>query len=119
MNKRTDELLTGAQIFVARMDEERVEHSDGRIKGLPRNIDPTKPPKNFRVAMRRKDWQEWAEAYDVEHQGFYEHQTLTISRPEPDAKILGIAIPQAQGAIVYDGQSAEGRSALSSSTPLT
>ncbi len=33
--------------------------------------------------------QEWAEAYDAQHQGFYEHQTLKISRQEPDAKILG------------------------------
>jgi hypothetical protein len=31
LNKRADELLTGARIFVARMDEERVAHSDGRI----------------------------------------------------------------------------------------
>ncbi len=36
-----------------------------------------------------EDRQEWAEAYDAEHQGFYEYQTLTISRPEPGAKILG------------------------------
>jgi hypothetical protein len=65
--------------------------------------------------MSREDRQEWAEAYDAEHQGFYEHQTLSISRPEPGAKILGTttrteyktvngrAIHQAQGAIVCDG----------------
>jgi hypothetical protein len=39
--------------------------------------------------MSRDDRQEWAVAYDAEHQGFYEHQTLSNSRPEPDAKILG------------------------------
>jgi hypothetical protein len=39
--------------------------------------------------MSREDHQEWAEAYDAEHQGFYEHQTLSISRPEPGAKIFG------------------------------
>ncbi len=44
LNKSADELLTRARIFAARMDEERVEHSDGRIKGLPGNIDPTNPP---------------------------------------------------------------------------
>ncbi len=74
---------------MARKDEARVEPSGGWIKGLPGNIDPTKQPKNFRDAMGREDRQEWAEAYDAEHQGFNEHQTLTISRPEPDAKILG------------------------------
>jgi hypothetical protein len=39
--------------------------------------------------MGREDLQDWAEAYDAEHQGFYEHQTLKITRLEPDAKILG------------------------------
>jgi hypothetical protein len=33
--------------------------------------------------------QEWAEAHDAEHPGFYEHQTLNIQRPQPLAKILG------------------------------
>jgi hypothetical protein len=89
LNKRSDELLTGARVFVARKDEERVEPSGGRIKGLPGNIDPTKQPKNFRDAMSREDRQEWAEAYDAEHQGFYEHRILKIARQEPDAKILG------------------------------
>ncbi len=65
-----------------------MKHTDGRIKGLPGNLDPTKPLKNFKDAMGREDRQEWAEAYD-EHQGFYEHQTLKIRRPEPGAKILG------------------------------
>jgi hypothetical protein len=57
LNKSADELLTGARVFVARMDEERVEHSDGRIKGLPRNIDPTKPPKHLKDAVGREDRQ--------------------------------------------------------------
>ena len=39
--------------------------------------------------MSREDRQEWAEAYDAEHQEFYEHQALSISRPEPGAKSLG------------------------------
>ncbi len=78
-------------------------------QGLTRELDPTKPPKNFRDAMSREDPQEGAEVYNAEHQGFYEHQTLKIARPEPDAKILGTtthcewAINQAQGAIVCDG----------------
>ncbi len=32
--------------------------------------------------MRREDWQEWAEAYDKEYQGFIEQGTLKIARPE-------------------------------------
>jgi hypothetical protein len=91
-DKRADELLTGTLVIMAKKDEARVEPSGGRIKGLPENTDSTKPPKKFRVAMSREDRQEWAEAYDAEHQGFYEDQTLTISRPEPGAKIFGTHI---------------------------
>ncbi len=89
LNKRADEILTSARVFMATKDQARVELDCSRIKGLPGIIDPTNPPKNFRDAMSREDRQEWAEAYDAEHQGFYEHQTLSISRPEPGAKILG------------------------------
>ena len=73
LNKRADEILTSARVFMATKDQARVETDGSRIKGLPGNIDPTKPPKNFRDAMSREDRQE---AYDAEHQGFYEHQTL-------------------------------------------
>jgi hypothetical protein len=69
---------------MAKKDEALVERYGNRIKGLPRKIDLTKPPKNFRDAISREDCQEWAEAYDAEHQGFYEHQTLMISRRQPD-----------------------------------
>ncbi len=54
-------------------------HSDGRIKGLAGNIDPTKPPKNFKEAMGREDSQEWAEACDAGHQAF---TNIRPSRPE-------------------------------------
>jgi hypothetical protein len=71
-----DELLTSERVFMATKDQARVEPYGNWIKGLPRNIDPTKPTKNFRDAMSRENSQEWAEAYGAEHQGFYEHQTL-------------------------------------------
>jgi hypothetical protein len=111
LNKHADALLTGARIFVTRMDEELVDHSDCRIKGLPGNIDQTKPPKNFKDAMGRKDRQEWAEAYDAEHQGFYEPQDpKTGARHQDLGKNYahGIqdckwSIQQAQGASVCDG----------------
>ena len=35
------------------------------------------------LAIVRVDRQQWAEAYDSEYQGFYEHQTLKVARPEP------------------------------------
>ncbi len=89
LNKRAEEILTSVRVFMATKDQARIEPDSSRIKGLPENIDPTKPPRNFRDAMSREDRQEWAEAYDAEHQGFYEHQTLSISRPEPGAKIFG------------------------------
>jgi hypothetical protein len=40
-----------------------------RVKGLPGNIDPSKPPKSFKDAVSREDRQQWAEAYDREFQG--------------------------------------------------
>ncbi len=89
LNKCADELLTGVRIFVARMHEQQEEHLSGRIRGLPGNIDPTKPPKDFNDVMSREDQQEWAEEYNAEHQGLYEHQTLKIRRLEAGAKILG------------------------------
>ncbi len=116
LNKRADEILTSVRVFMATKDQALVEPDGSRIKGLPGNIDPTKPPKNLRDAMSREDHREWAEAYDAEYQGFYEHQTLSISRPEPGAKIFKLrnnnayrvqdcewAIHQAQSAIVGDG----------------
>ncbi len=93
LNKHVDKLLAGAHVFVARKDVERVGPSVGLIKGLPGNIAPTKQPKNFRDAGRicRTGLRH---IYDAENQGFYEHQTLKIARPEPDAKILGTKMTQ-------------------------
>ena len=92
LQKRAEELAY-SRVFVARLDSEpesdlRRGTSSG-TKGLPGNIDPNKPPKNFKDAMQRIDRQEWAEAYDAEYQGFLEHGTLKIVRPEPGVKILG------------------------------
>ena len=58
------------------------------MKGLPDSIDPNKPPRNFRDAMRREDRQEWAKAYDKEYQGFNKPGTFKIARPEKGAKVL-------------------------------
>ena len=92
LQKRAEELAY-SRVFVARLDSDpesdlRRGTSSG-TKGLPGNIDPNKPPKNFKDAMQRIDRQEWAEAYDAEYQGFLEHGTLKIVRPEPGVKILG------------------------------
>jgi hypothetical protein len=62
------------------------------VKGLPDSIDPNKPPRNYRDAMRREDRQEWAEAYDKEYQGFIEQGTLKLARPEKGAKGLDITM---------------------------
>ncbi len=68
---------------------EEVLMAADRVKGISASIDPKRPPKNFKDAMSREDRQEWAAAYNNEYQGFFEHQTLKIARPEPGAKILG------------------------------
>ena len=52
------------------------------MAGMLAGVDVNKPPKNFRDAMNREDRQEWAEAYDSEYQGFFEHGTLNLVRPE-------------------------------------
>ena len=95
LQKRADELLS-SRALVARLDSAPAQpESDLRrgvssgTKGLPGNIDPNNPPKNFKDAMRRIDRQEWAEAYDKEYQGFLEHGTLKIVRAEPGVKFLG------------------------------
>ena len=91
LHKRADELLVKARALVAGMEEEISPRGIARVKGLPEGIDPSKPPKNFKDAMSRIDRQQWAEAYDREYQGFYEHQTLKVARarPEPGTKVLG------------------------------
>ncbi len=65
---------------------------EGSVCGVPAGIDVTKPPKNFRDAirtLRREDHKELAEAYDSEYQGFYDHGTLQVVHPEPGAKVIG------------------------------
>ena len=59
------------------------------MTGEPAGINMNKPPKNCRDAMSREERQEWAEAYDLEYQGFLEHGTLKIVLLEQGAKILG------------------------------
>ena len=68
---------------MARIEEELSQPNDNRVKGLPNGIDTSKSPENFKNAISRVDRQQWAEAYDREYQGFYEHQALKVARPEP------------------------------------
>jgi hypothetical protein len=91
LKKNTDELLSKARALVARMEAEPPWTSEGkstRVKGLPSSIDPSKPPRSYRDAMTREDWQEWGEAYLKEHQGFIEQGTFKIARPPKGAKVL-------------------------------
>ncbi len=74
---------------MARIKEDLPTDPEGSVGGVPAGIDVTKSPKNFRDAMRREDRQEWAEAYEGEYQGFYDHGTLKVVRLEPGAKVIG------------------------------
>ena len=65
------------------MEEELSQRNDNRVKGLSNGIDQSKPPKNFKDAMRDNNGQK---TYDREYQGFYEHQTLKVARPEPGTR---------------------------------
>ena len=62
-----------------------VNHST--LKGLDPRINPDKPPRNFRDAMKALDTQAWAEAYNSEYQGFVERGVFKIVKPEPGVKI--------------------------------
>jgi hypothetical protein len=77
LNKRFDKLVYSARMLVARMKEDLPPGQEWSAGRVPAGIDVTKPPKNFQDAMRREDCQEWAEAYDSEYQGFYDHGTIT------------------------------------------
>jgi hypothetical protein len=61
-----------------------------RIKGLPNNIDHTKPPKNFRDAMMREDCQEWAEALDKEYMGFMQRGVFELVPLRKGMKLMGM-----------------------------
>jgi hypothetical protein len=57
------------------------------LKGLDPRINPDKPPRNFRDAMKALDKQAWAEAYNSEYQGFVERGVFKIVKPEQRVKI--------------------------------
>jgi hypothetical protein len=56
-----------------------VKHST--LKGLDPRINPDKPPRNFRDAIKALDKQDWAEDYNSEYMGFVERE------PEQGVKI--------------------------------
>ena len=74
------DVLSVQQAFVASL---RV------VQGLPDNIDPDKPPKNYKDAMSRPDNQEWAKAYMDEYLGFKERQVFATALLPKGTKVLG------------------------------
>ena len=59
------------------------------MQGLPYNIDPTKPPKNFKDASSRSDAKEWIDAYFREYKGMMDRGAVKTVKPPQGAKILG------------------------------
>ena len=59
------------------------------VHRLPDNIDPDRPPKNFKDAMSRPDSQEWAEACQKEFQGCKDRNVFAVVRPPPGTKVFG------------------------------
>ena len=53
------------------------------LRGLDPRINPDKPPRNFRDAMKALDNQAWAAAYNSEYIGFQQRKVFKIVRPEP------------------------------------
>ncbi len=59
------------------------------MQGLPNNIDPTKPPKNFKYASSRSDAKEWIDAHFKEYKGMMDRGAVMAVKPPQGAKILG------------------------------
>ncbi len=75
-----EDLLSVQVAFVANLST---------VHGLPDNIDPDRPPKNFKDAMSRPDSQEWAQAYQKEFQGCKDRNVFAVVKPPPGTKVLG------------------------------
>ena len=43
-------------------------NGNSKVKGLPADIGPSKPPKSYKEALRRSDKEWWLKAYDKEYQ---------------------------------------------------
>jgi hypothetical protein len=61
-----------------------VEHSN--LTGMDPRINPDKPPRNFRDAMKALDKQSWAEPYNSEYLGFVERGVFKVVKPQPEVK---------------------------------
>ncbi len=59
------------------------------VQGLPAGIDLDRPPKNFKEAMACPDREQWAKAYQKEHQGFKDRNVLSVVKLPQAAKVLG------------------------------
>ena len=57
------------------------------LRGLDPRINPDKPPRNFRDAMKALDKQAWAVAYNSEFVGFQQRKVFKVVKPEPGVKI--------------------------------
>jgi hypothetical protein len=57
------------------------------LKGLDPRINPDKLHRNVREAMKARDKQAWAQAYNLENLGFVERGVLKVVKPEPGVRI--------------------------------
>ncbi len=57
------------------------------LESLDPRINPNKPPRNFRDALKALDTQSWAAAYNSEFVGFRQRKVFKVVRPEPGVKI--------------------------------
>jgi hypothetical protein len=57
------------------------------LKGLDPRINPDKPPRNFRDAMKALDKQAWAAACTSEYLGLQQREVFKIVKPESGVRI--------------------------------
>jgi hypothetical protein len=53
------------------------------LRGLDPRINPDKPPRNFRDAMKALYKQAWAAGYNSEFVGFQQRKVFKVVLPEP------------------------------------
>ena len=73
------------KLHVSNYRKVRVTHRT--LKGLDPRINPDKPPRNFRDAMKALDKQAWAAAYNSEFVEFQQRKAFKVVRPEPGERI--------------------------------
>jgi hypothetical protein len=88
MHKWVLDKLELAQVHNREIQAKFAEIAHRPFKGLDQKINPDKPPRNYKEAVKAINSQAWAAAYNSENIGFKERGVFKVERPKPGIKIL-------------------------------